>query len=176
MVADSATRKRFLEFWKGEPIEDRSRELITGVGRRAIGAWGSLITGPVTAFDNRRMLPPFIPCCRGEDTLFGTFLRHALPDAYLGYVPIAVRHESLAGRTYKDRRTAPSLVFFMAAILKMAPIMPWNSPEQQIRAVGRYFREWGRSNYSDFRAFLANKVREYCALVVERAPNPGEIL
>jgi hypothetical protein len=43
--------------------------------------------------DNRRMLPPFLPYCRGEDVLFGRLLRLCRPPAYSADLPFTLVHD-----------------------------------------------------------------------------------
>jgi hypothetical protein len=47
----------------------------------------------ITAYDNREILPPFLPVGRGQDTLFGSMLAKCAPDSFVAYLPYSVTHQ-----------------------------------------------------------------------------------
>lgn len=168
LLAQGVLRERFLAFWHGEPIERRSREVIAGAPQRVAGVAGSTITGPVVAFDNRALAPPFLPCSRGEDTLLAPLFSRAVPGAYLGHIPLAVRHETLPGRTYRPPRAAQSLASFIETLLHATPATPGGSAEQRFREIGRYVRERAQAPAGEFLTALASQARAYSTKVAER--------
>jgi hypothetical protein len=77
----------------------------------------------ITGFDNRQMLPPYLPILRGQDRLFGYMLDFVFPGSVVLDYPWAVPHLPLPERGWRDRDldfTPPDSfpVFFMENILE----------------------------------------------------------
>lgn len=53
---------------------------------------GGYCQSTALAFDNRRVLPPFLPVFRGEDMVFGHVLKLFRPDAATAYQPTSLLH------------------------------------------------------------------------------------
>ena len=77
----------------------------------------------ITGFDNREMLPPYLPIERGEDRLFGNLLDFIFPSGLTLDYPWAIPHLPRPERKWRakdlDFTPADSFpMFFVAAILK----------------------------------------------------------
>jgi len=57
----------------------------------------------ITGFDNRRMLPPYLPIMRGQDRLFGYMLDFIYPTSVTLDYPWAAPHLPLPDRRWRDR-------------------------------------------------------------------------
>lgn len=57
----------------------------------------------ITGFDNRQMLPPYLPILRGEDQLFGNMLNYVFPNSVVLDYPWAVPHLPVPNREWRDR-------------------------------------------------------------------------
>ena len=57
----------------------------------------------ITGFDNRRMLPPYLPILRGQDRLFGYMVDYLFPTSVTLDYPWAVPHLPLPDRKWRDR-------------------------------------------------------------------------
>ncbi len=57
----------------------------------------------ITGFDNRQMLPPYLPILRGEDQLFGIMLDFIFPNSVALDYPWAVPHLPMPDRQWRDR-------------------------------------------------------------------------
>jgi len=57
----------------------------------------------MTGFDNRRMLPPYMPNIRGQDRLFGYMLDFIFPTSVTLDYPWAIPHLPLPDRQWRDR-------------------------------------------------------------------------
>ncbi len=57
---------------------------------------------PITGFDNRQLLPPYLPILRGEDRLFGHLLDYLVPTAITLDYPWAVPHLPIPRRNWQD--------------------------------------------------------------------------
>lgn len=71
----------------------RSREMHRCAAQRIVTHNPSCMTY-FTAFDNRHLLPPFMPIGRGEDGLFGLMLASIDPNAMFGHLPVGIIHDS----------------------------------------------------------------------------------
>lgn len=91
-----------------------TRKVWTGRLQPHIGARPNM--SQITGFDNREMLPPYLPVMRGEDRLFGLMLNFIFPaDVSLDY-PWAIPHLPMPAREWnkKDRdfTLGPSFPYF----------------------------------------------------------------
>jgi hypothetical protein len=57
----------------------------------------------ITGFDNRQMLPPYLPILRGEDQLFGIMLNFIFPGSVVLDYPWAAPHLPVPDRGWRDR-------------------------------------------------------------------------
>ena len=57
----------------------------------------------ITGFDNRQMLPPYLPILRGEDQLFGIMLDFIFPGSVVLDYPWAAPHLPVPDRQWRDR-------------------------------------------------------------------------
>ena len=86
-----ASRERLLASRAQYRTATTSRELLAVVRGPTLqrgGGWKGLCMG----MDNRGLLPPFVPVCRGEDGTFASAALRCRPGAYLGHMPFAVLH------------------------------------------------------------------------------------
>jgi hypothetical protein len=58
---------------------------------------------PVTGFDNRQFLPPYLPILRNEDRLFGNMLDYILPTGVTLDYPWAVPHSPIPSRKWYEK-------------------------------------------------------------------------
>jgi hypothetical protein len=58
---------------------------------------------PITGFDNRQMLPPYLPMLRAEDRLFANMLDYIFPTSVTLDYPWAVPHLPLPERTWSEK-------------------------------------------------------------------------
>jgi hypothetical protein len=94
-------RNRFLAHWKLNGSLDSTRCVVRGVSRPTITRNAKVMTTTATGFDNRVLLPPFMPCGNGEDTLFGKVAQQSLPTNYVGQVPLGLLHVPAMRRHYR---------------------------------------------------------------------------
>lgn len=76
-----------------------SRELLRVTDGNYISANAWCVTAAL-GYDNRTLLPPFMPVLRGEDDLFGFTMRACFNDGYFGYLPSAILHAPPDRRAY----------------------------------------------------------------------------
>jgi hypothetical protein len=63
---------------------------------------GGYLMSTAVAWDARDMLPPFFPCFRCEDNLYGHSLRTFRPDAWVAHLPLTLEHDPVEARSYAD--------------------------------------------------------------------------
>jgi len=71
----------------------RSDQMLRAVTRPTIST-GNVCIGINLGLDNRRLLPPFLPVMRGEDSVFGNILWSCFATEYVGFLPQTVIHHS----------------------------------------------------------------------------------
>ncbi len=110
--------------------------------------WGFQTT--TIGFDNRVLLPPFLPVQRGQDGLFGITLRECFRNGYVGHLPWAVLHAPLETRVFSPENlkshatTLPTIGIFMACITAGLSSLPKRAgAAERMRALGKYLMQMG---------------------------------
>jgi len=100
----------------------------------------------ITGFDNRRMLPPYLPIQRGEDRLFGYMLDFIFPTSVVLDYPWAVPHLPLPERKWRDRDldfspgdTFP--MFFVEKIIEHKSACLATRPEARLSSLSGWFSD-----------------------------------
>jgi hypothetical protein len=100
----------------------------------------------ITGFDNRKMLPPYLPVLRGEDRLFGYFLDFIFPTSISLDYPWAIPHLPLPKREWseedRDFTSGPSFPLFFNELL---PQQKFNCkaehPKERLLALSAWYRD-----------------------------------
>jgi hypothetical protein len=135
-----------------------SREVLRVVDREYISASAWCVT-TAYAFDNRSLLPPFMPVLRSEDDLFGLTLQACFDDGYFGYLPWALVHAPAESRTYPpdsitSEASSISMLHLMLAAITSFRVWPGLMNEaERLRALGRHLIEIGSLRQPDFEEF-----------------------
>jgi len=100
----------------------------------------------ITGFDNRRMLPPYLPIQRGEDRLFGYMLDYIFPTSVTLDYPWAVPHLPLPERKWRDRDLDFSPgdsfpMFFVEQIIGHKSDCLSTHPEQRLSSLSGWFSD-----------------------------------
>jgi hypothetical protein len=108
--------------------------------------------------DNRRVTPPFVPDCRGEDSLFGALLNRIDPVACWGVIPHGVLHDRPHRRPAR-MKTGYSYSAVLSALFKALPRpRPDGSLEEAIRDAGHDLCRVARSDPRDVKAFVIEQL------------------
>ena len=100
----------------------------------------------ITGFDNRQMLPPYLPINRGEDRLFGFMLDFIFPSAVTLDYPWAIPHLPLPERKWEnhdlDFTPGDSFpMFFFEKVLENKSSCQSISPEGRLSALSAWFTD-----------------------------------
>ena len=147
-------RDRFLKAWRVRGGMDVSREVVYGVRRPVVASAAAFGTTTATGLDNRTLLPPFMPSGRGEDYIFGTMIERALEDGYFGFVPIALLHSPVVTKEWEPLTPTVKLYHVVLALLRAFGTPPIASDEGRLRALGRFFCDWGSLDRRSFSEWL----------------------
>ena len=100
----------------------------------------------ITGFDNRHMLPPYLPIMRAEDRLFGYMLDFIFPSAVTLDYPWAIPHLPLPAREWQDkdlnftpRDSFPG--FFFEKILEYKSSCLSDSPTDRLADLSAWFKK-----------------------------------
>jgi len=98
----------------------------------------------ITGFDNRRMLPPYLPIYRGEDRLFGYMLDFIFPTSVTLDYPWAAPHLPLPDRKWRDRDLDFSPgdsfpMFFVEKIIGHKSACLSTHPEERLSSLSGWF-------------------------------------
>lgn len=100
----------------------------------------------ITGFDNRQMLPPYLPIERGEDRLFGYLLDFIFPTAVTLDYPWAVPHLPIPQRQWQenDRDFTPGHsfpMFFFEQVIERKSTCLGRSPTARLKALSAWFND-----------------------------------
>ncbi len=109
--------------------------------------------------DNRKILPPFMPVNRAQDTLFGLVLWKCFAKDYICHLPWMIYHAPHEARSF-----TPDSIWKSASGLRINEIIgiliescvldPGNlNEEERLCAIGRYLEELGKTPLRDFEDF-----------------------
>jgi hypothetical protein len=169
MLANSEMRNRFLRHCEFHNGQDAGRYVVQGVSRPTVSASPLVMTTTASGFDNRVLLPPFIPSGKGEDTLFGVTAAKCYPDLYTGHVPLALLHAPECKKAYAPLSASVfNLTNLLMLVLEGCPNTPDSSPEKRLSTVGRYLAECGYADAHDFQSFLLRLTRKWLIGWIER--------
>ena len=128
---------------------------------------GSLCMSTFLAFDNRTLLPPFLPVQRNEDGVFGLLLSQCFDDGYFGHLPWALVHAA------EDRRY-PSDCFQYISGRGLADIVGLSilshlfrpgrvPPAKRLEVLGLHLFELGSLTLPDFEELIRLQLWQVCS-------------
>ncbi len=99
LLLESDSRRRLLESESTYRSAFTSREVLRAVDCACITD-NPFFFAAAFGYDNRTLLPPFMPVLRAEDDIFGFTIRACIEDGYFGHLPTAVLHSPMETRAY----------------------------------------------------------------------------
>ncbi len=141
----------------------RSRHVLRIAPRYVINNGPSCVSMSI-GLDNRSLLPPFMPCGRSEDTIFGTLLKTCFPAALKGYVPrYAIQHKPAVlrgpyrGAPEFPRPTGNQLLVYSIRQFARQPI---GEGASALRMIGTMLMNLGEMKQSHFLEHTTTMVSE----------------
>jgi len=100
----------------------------------------------MTGFDNRKLLPPYLPITRGEDRLFGNMLDYVFPSAVTLDYPWAIPHLPIPQREWceqdKDFTQGDSFpMFFVEQVIEQKSSCLARSPGGRLATLSGWFKD-----------------------------------
>jgi hypothetical protein len=111
----------------------------------------------ITGFDNRQMLPPYLPIMRGQDRLFGNMLDFIFPLSVTLDYPWAVPHSPMPERQWQDRDlnfksvgTFPG--FFVEKVIETKSACQAESAVDRLSFLATWFSDLAATNTDSLRS------------------------
>ncbi len=150
------SHQRLLAFINNGRFNGQNREVLRGVTGPTItdNIW---CMSTALAYDNRKLLPPFMPVQRNQDGVFGLTLRRCFEENLFGHVPWVLLHDPPEVRAYpndnfwKRTRTSDCIA---ACILSLNFLPGLYEGATRLQAVGQHLVEIGSLPLRDFEEFL----------------------
>ncbi len=125
--------------------------------------------GMAMGLDHRELLPPFFPVLHAEDYTFGATLWQTVHEAFLGHVPLSVRHEPRPGKTIlqpRDLGGENHAVTFEFSHLIRRVILNFRQhesaePADRMRYLGRHLTSIGSQRLPDFVDYISAQILEH---------------
>lgn len=137
-----------------------SREVLRVVELPTLGQGGLLMTMNC-GFDNRNLLPPFFPVCRGSDGLFSQTMNVCQPVNKIGYLPVACYHDPPESRTNSPEEVRSSSIrmvdLLILLVRKAASVETYGKGERNLKDLGTYLQsvaDQGNPKFMDTLAVL----------------------
>jgi hypothetical protein len=99
LMVDGPGHQRLLHSERDYRFALDNHQVLRAVTRATVCEGGAFCMGFNLGLDTRRLLPPFLPVARSEDTVFAAVLRSCVPGAFQGFLPWLVQHVRPAPRT-----------------------------------------------------------------------------
>lgn len=142
-----------------------SREILRLVPRARIRDKAQYVSGAAVGYDNRQLLPPFMPVGRGQDGVFMQTLRHCFANSYFGDLPWAILHAPMEARAFsseqiaKTARDIPTSKIIRACVQSLDVGKGFADGPDKLYAVGSHLMEIGSMTLRDFEEFVRIHVR-----------------
>lgn len=136
----------------------RSRHILRVARTATIVSDATVYPSQAWGLDNRRLLPPFFPVMRGEETSFAFLLERCLSPDCAALLPWAFQHAPVESRTdqtpFRDASLGNCFAHVMAAVLEQGarrlPATAGSPPA--LATVAAHFRAVGSATLDDFEA------------------------
>lgn len=160
---NNSSRERLLRSHTDYFLASKSREVFRSVSRPRVGRITNYNTTAM-AFDNREILPPFIPIARGEDHLFGHTMRYCFDGALVGDLPWAILHAPSELRIFlpgaaQEAASGVQLAGLIWACITSRSFWPGikDGPER-MRSIGTYLMKLGSLPLEEFEELLRGRL------------------
>jgi hypothetical protein len=165
---DGENRRRLTDGEAHYRCAMESRHVFALAPCAAIGD-ASTSPGMAMGLDHRELLPPFFPVLHAEDFIYGATLWQTVPGAFLGHVPVAIRHEPRPGKTLLrpcDLDESRRAVMFEFAHLLRRIILHFHraesaTAEARMRNLGRHLVAIAEQPVRDFQEYIRGQVIEH---------------
>ncbi|MGH9769681.1 MAG: glycosyltransferase family 2 protein, partial [Blastocatellia bacterium] len=139
-----------------------SREVVRGV-RSCIITDGRFFMNACAGFDNRELLPPFLPVMRNMDGVFAALLRFACPELHIGYLPRLVVHDPPERPAVQAILKGPRLSEYLIAAIQEASsmVVEGSDASSRMRLIGRYLTEVGSLSRVAFEGWLRRQAHAF---------------
>lgn len=127
----------------------------------------------MTGFDNRQLLPPYLPITRGEDRLFGNMLDYIFPTAVTLDYPWAVPHLPMPRREWQDKdldfTPGDSFpMFFFDQVSEQKSTCHASSPEGRLTALSSWFGDMASASDKSLAALYQDARLFDCSLQMKK--------
>jgi len=172
LLLTGGSRERLVKSESDYATARSSRELVRVAKRLTLtdNVWCCQTTA--FGFDNRGLLPPFLPVQRNQDSIFGVLMQECFNNYYFGHLPWAVLHAPAEPRAYPPNSIPDSArmiptVGLLSACVSAFDLWPRDSGgEENLRALGRHLTEMGSMKLEDFEeAARRHVLRARCSQV-----------
>ncbi len=119
------------------------------------------------AFDNRQLLPPFMPAQRNQDGLFGATLRACSPGDVIGVLPWVLSHipneHRMFSRTdlWKGVGRLRTCDLLIALICSCSSTIIPGDQSRSLQYVGRYLQDLGSARQNTFRSVIGTVLSSF---------------
>jgi amino acid adenylation domain-containing protein len=128
------------------------------------------------ALDTSRLVLPYLPCTKGNDTLYTLLHSICFPADHFAFTPLALRHEPVDTRHFwagEMLRGATGIDYSYLVAALVEPLwshesLPGTDRADRVRALGRFLTDLGQASPADFWARADELVRERAQEELER--------
>lgn len=160
LCQDDAIRTRIFQSQAAYQSATRSREIVRQWRSPSISHIDQFTT-TVCGLDNRELLPPFYPECRGEDGLYAVCLARCVPDGFSGHLDFSTLHDPLEPRCYTPLRASafPLSVLVQLLILSCPGSAVPRATAVRLELMGKWLCELCRHR-ADFEEVMITALRQ----------------
>lgn len=159
LYLDGRSRERLTRSEADYTSAQTSREVLRVANQPSVSASAWCMTTAL-GYDNRTLLPPFMPVGRNQDGLFSFVLQKCFQNSYTAHLPWAILHTPVQKRLYardhfKYSGTKTRINdFIMACVLTFNSLPGVTDKKEKLRALGTYLMDVGSLEKPDFEHFM----------------------
>lgn len=133
---------------------------------------GAPVMSTFLGYDNRILLPPFLPVYRNEDGLFGAMVEACVPGGFCGYLPFVLAHAPGATRSYSRLRWLTIRVAdIFLALIGHCVSNTFGTTEARLRCLGQFLLSISSTPDREFMAFIRIRLTEMAVASLNRHVN-----
>ncbi len=164
LTLTGASRDRLLASSEAYRSAFRSREVLRAVRRPTVSA-GSFCMTTFIGFDNRVLLPPFLPVQRNADGVFGLLVQKCTSEGRLAFLPWVLLHSPDGLRTFTPDEMATDGASVRMADIVIACVSGHEMGDRRFadatrfRRLGKHLQSLGALDLTEFEAHVRGLLR-----------------
>lgn len=158
---DKCSHERLISSDAAYLAATNSRQVLLATQQTTITSDPAFCMSFCAGYDNRQLLPPFMPVGRNQDKLFGCTLSACFRDSYFAVLPHAVLHLPIEPRAFTPLEAESHINVLLGLNSFLAPTLARfdsntfsSDSESNLRTLGLHLRAIGTMDMDEFEMYM----------------------